>query len=150
MNISLINKIDENTITKTFSNKHIGIIDIINKCYRKNDTSSLDEHLSIVEFYNIQNLLYDFKNISVILTTSSKVRDLLFKNQVNALRIGNIEQEILNNIEFEKLLLFERNILVKKLPSPSRRNTQREEEKLEEYKNIFREALTYINFKLPQ
>jgi hypothetical protein len=140
----LIKLIEENIITETFIQNNIGIIDIINKCYRKNDESSLDTDLSIVEFYSIQNLLFEFKNISIILTTSSTVRDLLFKNQLNALRIGNIEKEILNNIEFEKIFLFDRNILIKRLPSPSKRNTMKDEDKLKEYEIIFKEAFNYI------
>ena len=141
---SIINKINENSIIETFEIKKIGIIDIINKCYRKNDESSLDIDLSIVEFFNIQKLLFEFTNISVILTTSNIVRDLLFKNQLNALRAGKIEIVTLNNIRFEKISLFNRDILIKNLPSPSMRNTMKEDVKMKEYGIIFNEAFNYI------
>ncbi|WP_144080082.1 hypothetical protein [Flectobacillus major] len=60
-----------------------GIIDIIRKCYRKDNTSSADEDLAIIEFQDIIEILRNFK-VDTVYTTSKLVTSLL-KQQIEPL-----------------------------------------------------------------
>lgn len=60
-----------------------GIIDIIRKCYRKDNSLSADEDLSIIEFQDIIEILKNYK-IDTIYTTSELVTKLL-KQQIEPL-----------------------------------------------------------------
>ncbi|WP_395768913.1 hypothetical protein [Aquirufa sp.] len=64
-------------------NNNFGIMDIIRKCYRKDNSSSADEDLSIIEFQDIIEILKNSK-IDTIYTTSEFVTKLL-KQQIEPL-----------------------------------------------------------------
>jgi G:T/U-mismatch repair DNA glycosylase len=70
---------------------NFGIIDIIRKCYRKDNSSSADEDLSIIEFQDIVEILKKSK-IDTIYTTSELVTKLL-KQQIEPLLDKKSETE---------------------------------------------------------
>jgi G:T/U-mismatch repair DNA glycosylase len=71
------------TILEFLSNAQLGIIDIIRTCYRKNNSSSEDQNLAIIELEDIIGLIQS-TNITVIYTTSKFVTVLL-KEQLDPL-----------------------------------------------------------------
>lgn len=70
-------------ILKYLEQNNFGIIDIIRKCYRKDNNSSSDKDLSIVEFQDVIDILKNSK-IDTIYTTSNFVTKLL-KQQIEPL-----------------------------------------------------------------
>jgi G:T/U-mismatch repair DNA glycosylase len=70
-------------IVNYLSDNNFGIIDIIRKCYRKDNNSSADEDLTIIEFQDIIEILSNSK-IDTIYTTSELVTKLL-KQQIEPL-----------------------------------------------------------------
>jgi G:T/U-mismatch repair DNA glycosylase len=70
-------------ILNYLAENNFGIIDIIRKCYRKDNTSSADEDLSIIEFQDIVDIIKKSK-IDTIYTTSELVTKLL-KQQIEPL-----------------------------------------------------------------
>ena len=78
-------------ILKYLEENNFGIIDIIRKCYRKDNTSSADEDLSIIEFQDIVDILKKSK-IDTIYTTSELVTKLL-KQQIEPLLDKKSETE---------------------------------------------------------
>lgn len=114
-----------------------GIIDIIRKCYRKDNKSSADEDLCFIEFEDIIDILKNSK-IETIYTTSEIVTKLL-KQQIEPLLDKNSltekgkkkkKREIfvpiqIDNFEFvqvelsAKVFVTERLLKIKTLYSPS-------------------------------
>jgi G:T/U-mismatch repair DNA glycosylase len=118
---NILNYLEEN---------NFGIIDIIRKCYRKDNISSADEGLSIIEFQDIVTILKNSK-IDTIYTTSKLVTKLL-KLQIEPLLDKNNKKknEIfitvkVNGFEFEqvelpaKIFMTNRQFKIKTLYSPS-------------------------------
>lgn len=126
---------DIDLIKGFLKNNQIGIIDIIYKCYRLNDTSALDTDLSIIELENIPEFLEKFQNITKIYTTSNFVRNLLISKQIRPL-VNNhiINNEVDNNQRrYENISLFNRNIHLYRLKSPSRRAGYTDQELINDY-----------------
>lgn len=69
-------ELDEISILNYLAEINFGIIDIIRQCYRKNDTSSSDEDLSIIAMEDMVKILSE-TSISTIYSTSSFVTKLL-------------------------------------------------------------------------
>ncbi|MFT3822890.1 MAG: hypothetical protein QM731_03175 [Chitinophagaceae bacterium] len=71
------------SIRSYLSDNNFGIIDIVRKCYRKDNKSSADEDLSIIELQDIVDILAN-SSIDTIYTTSKFVTKLL-KQQIEPL-----------------------------------------------------------------
>ena len=78
--LDIKSEITTENILDYLKKNNFGIIDIIRKCYRKNNTSSADEDLSIIEFQDMVNILTKFK-VDTIYTTSKLVTRIL-KQQI--------------------------------------------------------------------
>lgn len=76
-------KITVQNILSFLESKDMDIIDIIRKCYRKDNKSSSDNDLTIIEFEDIIDILKNTK-IDTIYTTSKLVTSLL-KRQIDPL-----------------------------------------------------------------
>jgi len=70
-------------IINFLTENNFGIIDIIRRCYRRDNNSSSDDDLSIIEFQDIVDLLFK-SNIDTIYTTSNFVTKLI-KQQIEPL-----------------------------------------------------------------
>lgn len=81
--LDIKSEITTENILDYLKKNNFGIIDIIRKCYRKDNTSSADEDLSIIEFQDMINILTKFK-VDTIYTTSKLVTSL-FKKQIEPL-----------------------------------------------------------------
>lgn len=78
--LDIKSEITTENILDYLKKNNFGIIDIIRKCYRKDNTSSADKDLSIIEFQDMINILTKFK-VDTIYTTS-KLVTRLFKQQI--------------------------------------------------------------------
>lgn len=106
--------------------ERIGIIDIVQSCYRRDNTSSADEDLSIIEQRDMIQVL---KNSSIckIYTTSNMVTSLLKKQILPVLSKEQrvFERVVVNNYDYEQIVLpasifgVERILKVVTLFSPS-------------------------------
>lgn len=109
---------------------NFGIIDIIRKCYRKDNSSSADEDLSIIEFQDMIEILKKSK-IETVYTTSQLVTKLL-KQQIEPLlnKQGKKKNDIFCPIEIggfkyeqvnlpKEIFETERQLKIKTLYSPS-------------------------------
>jgi G:T/U-mismatch repair DNA glycosylase len=83
--------------------RKIGIIDIIERCYRKGNRSSSDDDLSIIEALDIVNLI-QLTNCRNIYTTSKLVTNII-KKQLKPI-VSNLTETVIpiNGYEYEQIV----------------------------------------------
>ena len=129
----------ENDIKNFLGVNNIGIIDIIYKCYRRNDNQSLDSDLSIIELEDILSILKNKPLIIDIFVTSNFVRDIFISKQIRPMvddhKTNFIKDE--NGCDVEVFSIFGREIKLHKLKSPSHRAGYTNEILAKDYNKLF-------------
>ena len=107
-----------------FENKKIGIADVFNKCKRKNENSSKDIDLIIVEYNDfISNIIRDYNDLKLIIFTSRFTENNFFKiinnnklnyalEESNDINIFYKELNIINAIRERYLIINDRKIKI--------------------------------------
>ena len=130
-----------------------GIIDIIRKCYRKDNTSSADEDLAILELQDIIKILFDSK-IDTIYTTSKFVSALLKKQLTPIIDKGTRKYTKINvgNYSYEEIQIsanifrYNRQLKLVTLFSPSDNGLRG----LQKGLNIKKNNIAPMDFRLEQ
>ena len=151
-----------NKIIKFLEGNDTGIIDIINKCYRNNNSSS-DKDLSIIEFQNIVEILQN-SSINTIYSTSRYVTKLLKQQLTPLVQNKNLKKNEVyvliekSDFEYEEVCIsnflpdINRKLKIKTLLSPSKQglrgikkglnrkniNMSSDEYRLEQYKQLLK------------